>query len=106
MYIYLLFWLTEGSAKTFGPVLDWLEPYQDLDKLDYSCAGALSKLFHTYVDQLPKIEMGLVSCLRIMTNIALPDEATSATEEGMCSLPHIFYSAGDYNKMVDFIKRV
>ena len=39
--------------------------------LDYTCVSALTKQFHSYVDQLPKLEVGLVSCLRIMTSLAL-----------------------------------
>lgn len=67
-------YVVEELSAPLGSVMEWLEPYKELSKLDYSCSAALAKSFHSYVEQLPKIEVGLVSCLRVMCKIALaPD---------------------------------
>ena len=68
----LISWLIlDDSSKIFGTLLEWLDPYQEMGMLDYTCVSALTKQFHSYVAQLPKLEVGLVSCLRIMTSLAL-----------------------------------
>lgn len=60
-------------------LLEWLEPYKGQGLLDYRQSSAVAKLFHSYVEQLPKIEVGLVSCLRLMTKIALVPDTESAS---------------------------
>lgn len=69
------FVMTGDTSKTLDTLLEWLEPFKGEGQLDYKQSLAVSKLFHSYVEQLPKIEVGLVSCLRLMTKIALAPES-------------------------------
>lgn len=78
-------YFTEDSTKSFGLLMDWLEPFKDIGKLDYTCVSALAKLFHSYVDQLPKLEVGLVSCLRMMTKLAVKPQSSALHEGDLCN---------------------
>lgn len=91
-------------------MLDWLEPYQEIVKLDQSCVETLAKLFHSYVDQLPKVEVGLLSCLRVMSRIGLPPPRPADTGRSfysffcisILSIPHV---VRDHELVVLFVLR-